>query len=207
MVYAGKDHRFMRTRWLIFALLVSTGFILIGCGTRANAPRPTFEPTETFDFSVRVTQPPVDGVVQVAARPTQTPTATHTPTPLPTETPTPVPTEAATNTPEPPTNTPEPATPSGNAANGQILFQTQACAGCHMVDSAMTLVGPSLLGLGERAGSRVPGLSAYDYLYQSIVDPNVHIVEGFQPNLMPAIFGTTLTEEQINDIIAYLLNL
>lgn len=201
----------MQKRWLIFALLVLTGSILIGCGSAAEAPRPTFEPTSTFDFSVRVTEASVvnkgGNVEVVAVIPTDTPVPTETPTPLPTDTPEP------TATPLPPTETPvpteEPVTAVGDVANGEVLFNdpVNLCATCHHVDSDATLVGPGMLGLGERAATRVEGMSAYDYLYQSIVEPDAHTVEGFTPGLMPATFGMSLTEDQINDIIAYLLTL
>lgn len=200
----------MRTRWLIFGLLVLTGSILIGCGTAAEAPRPTFEPTETFDFSIRVTEAVAvnkgDDVNVVAVLPTDTPAPTDTPMPLPTDTPAPTATSA------PPTETAvpteEPSTEAvGDPVNGQALFVQNACNACHNVDSETMLVGPGLLHLGERAATRQEGMSAYDYLHQSIVDPNAYVVEGFAPNMMPPTFGTTLTEDQINDIIAYLLTL
>ncbi len=199
----------MRNRWLIFASLVLTGSILIGCGSAAEAPRSTFEPTNTFDFSVRVTEASVvnkgGDVEVVAVIPTDTPAPTETPIPLPTDTPEP------TATSIPPTETPvpteEPAAGVGDAANGEILFHdpTNLCSTCHNADTDATLVGPGMLGVGERAATRVEGMSAYDYLHQSIVEPDAFTVEGFTPGLMPATFSMSLTEDQINDIIAYLL--
>jgi hypothetical protein len=45
------------------------------------------------------------------------------------------------------------------------------------------------------------------YLRESIVDPNVKITQGFSPGIMPQTFGTTLTEQQISDLIEYIKTL
>lgn len=204
----------MHRRWLIATMLILAGLILAACGTRAEEPRPTFEPTQTFDFSVRDAQ---GRDVVVAAQPT------FTPTPLPTETSVPptatdVP-PTSTPAPELPTETPVPATEEpaaadipdpesiGDPANGQTLFVNNACSGCHNVASEDTLVGPGLLNVKYRAGQRVEGMSAVDYIHTSIVDPNAYVVEGFPAGVMVQTYGSTLSEDQINDIIAYLLTL
>lgn len=95
----------------------------------------------------------------------------------------------------------------GNVENGELLFSQYTCNACHDAFGDTVFVGPSLAGVGERAEVRSDDLSAYAYLYQSIVAPNSHVVEGFVPNLMPPIFGHILTQTQINDLIAYLLSL
>lgn len=147
--------------------------------------------------------------------------ATEEPTEIP-----PTATEVpATATPEPtevpPTATVEPTeepvaevAAAGDAEAGQALFVTGdvangalACSTCHNVDNPDTLIGPSLQGIASRADERVPGEDAVTYLHQSIVDPNAHVVEGFVPGLMPPVYGTVFSEEQIDDLVAYLLTL
>jgi cytochrome c1 len=44
------------------------------------------------------------------------------------------------------------------------------------------------------------------YIAESIRDPGAKIVTGFQ-NLMPANIGAELTDDQINDIVAFLESL
>lgn len=95
----------------------------------------------------------------------------------------------------------------GDVENGELLFTQNICGTCHDVSNKTIFVGPSLVGISERAETQSEDLSAYTYLYQSIVMPNNHIVDGFSPNLMPPAFSQYLTEAQINDIIAYLLTL
>ncbi len=94
----------------------------------------------------------------------------------------------------------ETAAMTADPANGERLF-AQNCAGCHgEVDGA----GPALTGMGERAASRVEGLSAEEYLHQSIVEPGAHVVEGFN-NIMPATYGEQFSEQELQDLIAYIL--
>ena len=103
----------------------------------------------------------------------------------------------------------------GNAANGETLFSqatigannAPGCITCHSLEPDVVIVGPSQAGLATRAATRVAGMSAADYIHQSIVEPNAHIVEGFAEGLMYQNYATDLTEEQINDLVAYTLTL
>jgi mono/diheme cytochrome c family protein len=102
---------------------------------------------------------------------------------------------------------------SGSAQAGQELFKqatigNQAgCATCHSLQEGVTIVGPSLAGVGSRAGERVSGLSAEDYLRQSILEPNAYTVEGFSANIMPLVWSDVLSKEQVDDLIAFLMTL
>lgn len=101
---------------------------------------------------------------------------------------------------------------TGNPAAGEEIFNTSqgeahACSFCHYVDSDKTRFAPSLQGIANRAGSRVEGLSAVDYLRQSIVEPDAYIADGKKPGRMYQHFAEILTEEQINNLVAYLLTL
>jgi mono/diheme cytochrome c family protein len=91
------------------------------------------------------------------------------------------------------------------AAEGQTLFQ-QNCASCHAVSGDTIIVGPSLAGIVSRAATRVEGQSAAEYIQLSILRPGEYVVEGFS-ELMPTTFGTTLSGEQLDAIIAYLMTL
>ncbi len=60
------------------------------------------------------------------------------------------------------------------------------CSGCHVLDDLgwQGITGPSLNGVGDRAGRRVPGETAEEYLDRSIYFPGEYLVPGFG-NLMP----------------------
>ncbi len=109
------------------------------------------------------------------------------------------------------------ATDAVAAERGQAIFNTMLetssgswmCASCHST-AAVRLVGPGLGGVSTVAGERVAGEDALTYLHNSIVQPNDFIVPAnpeYPANLMPANYGEVLTEDQISDLIAYLLSL
>lgn len=92
---------------------------------------------------------------------------------------------------------------TGDAAQGEALFASLGCVGCHSLDGTPG-AGPSLAGIAGRAGNMVAGLSAADYLHQAIVEPNAYVVEGYGP-IMPAY--DTLSESDLAALVAYLLTL
>jgi cytochrome c oxidase subunit 2 len=99
-----------------------------------------------------------------------------------------------------------------NAAvkRGQQLFTTGGssgipCATCHTLDGS-PLVGPSLQGLGARAGERIDGVSAEEYLHMAIVSPSSYLVDGFS-DLMPKTFGEALSPDEIDSLVAFMLTL
>lgn len=76
---------------------------------------------------------------------------------------------------------------------------------CHSLDPGVVIIGPSFDGVATAAMTRVPGLSAEDYLRQSIIDPDAFVVHGFDPGVMLQNFDETLTDEQIDNLVAFLL--
>jgi cytochrome c2 len=98
----------------------------------------------------------------------------------------------------------------GDAARGALLFEegkgeAPACVTCHHTSSQRG-VGPGLAGLAERAGSRVPGQSATEYLFYSIVRPSQYVVRGYS-NVMYNRYEEHLSLQDIADLIAYLSEL
>jgi predicted small secreted protein len=61
------------------------------------------------------------------------------------------------------------------------------------------IVGPSLAGIGSRHDAA--------YIRESILDPNAVLVEGFPADTMPNVWGTELSGEQIDELVAYLQTL
>jgi cytochrome c oxidase subunit 2 len=91
---------------------------------------------------------------------------------------------------------------AGAEIDAAAVFTT-TCSGCHNTNSEK-LVGPGLAGVGDRAGSRVDGLSADEYLEQSLREPGAFVVDGFAP-LMPDQSG--LGDATIEALITYLKTL
>ncbi len=114
---------------------------------------------------------------------------------------------AATTAPEPTQAPPASTGPAGDAGNGKILFATNSVFGCSHCHSTGTFkgVGPGLAGVLEQAASRVEGMSAEEYIEQSIRDPGAFVVSGF-PDNMPKEYGS-LPDSDIQDLIAYVSTL
>jgi mono/diheme cytochrome c family protein len=92
---------------------------------------------------------------------------------------------------------------------GQEIFEGKGlCTTCHTLGKSGALRFPDLGGIGSRAASRKPGLSDVDYLAESIYDPNLYIVPGFNPG-MPVINKPPigLSDQEILAVIAYLQSL
>jgi len=113
-------------------------------------------------------------------------------------------------------NTPE--LPPGNPDNGETLTVSLGCTACHI----QTEVGPAWLaenhsaskGIGTRADERIlsadytgAATASEQYLRESIVQTNDYVVEGYEPGIMVATYGETLTAQDLSDIISYLLTL
>jgi mono/diheme cytochrome c family protein len=88
---------------------------------------------------------------------------------------------------------------------GADLFQAKGCAQCHVGPATQPLVaeGPPLDDAPSWAATRVPDLTAEEYLDQSIRDPSV-----FRPPLarsgtvMP---GLVVSDSEIDALVDYLL--
>ena len=99
--------------------------------------------------------------------------------------------------------------PPPGAAEGKEVFEDRsqgACDVCHTTDGGR-LVGPSLEGVAVRAETRVPGMSARDYLVESILDPEAYVVEGYRGDQMLPIYRERLDDAQIEALVTYLLTL
>ncbi len=94
---------------------------------------------------------------------------------------------------------------NADPAHGEELVNTTGCHACHVAGAANRLA-PPFSGVAARAVERRPPMSAEAYIYEAIVHPDVHIVEGYTAQ-MPLIYGTILSDQDIGDIMAYLLTL
>ena len=88
-----------------------------------------------------------------------------------------------------------------------------AAAGTHDIETREEV--RSLLAAHEQAvaATRVEGQTAEEYITESILDPNAHIAPDCptgpcpDPSVMPATFGEQLSDEQLTNLVLYLLSL
>jgi len=106
--------------------------------------------------------------------------------------------------------------PEGNAANGETLFKTTyPCSGCHG-DPAVegsNPVGPWLGTIADQGSTRIEGESSAQYIYESVLHPNDFIAPicandapCASPSAMPPDFAQRMSQQDLADIIAYLLS-
>ena len=107
-------------------------------------------------------------------------------------------------------------TVSGDSFRGNLLYNGMepsldgsplGCAGCHeggtapLTEGTFTRVDEQRLLLPQFADYTVER-----YLVESIVHPELYIVEGFAAGLMPTFYGQRLDIQDMADILAYLLS-
>jgi cytochrome c oxidase subunit II len=90
------------------------------------------------------------------------------------------------------------AAAAAGSVQGKTLF-AQQCGTCHTLADAGTTaeVGPNL-------DEALKGKNA-EFIRESIVDPNKEVAPGFQPDVMPATFGESLSQQQLDSLVEYLL--
>jgi cytochrome c oxidase subunit 2 len=114
------------------------------------------------------------------------------------------PTQASTTTPS----------GGGGAANttaaGKALFASNGCGSCHkLADAGGTgTIGPDLDKLAADAAKygKQKSQTPEQYVTTSIKDPSAFVVPGFPNGVMPATFGQSLTPDQLNTLVKYLLS-
>ena len=152
---------------------------------------------------------------------TRAPTATSLPAATATAT-SPPPATATPTSPPPATATPITAAPvdTGAVARGRELYlnvpdnaapQALWCFQCHLiqgVEGAAGLIGPEHTRVAADAVGRIAGMSAEEYIRDSIKNPEAFVAEGIDrstPGLMTNAITEKLTDEQIDALVAFLL--
>lgn len=96
----------------------------------------------------------------------------------------------------------------GSAVSGELLYDQEfGCTDCHR-DGASA---PDTIGTATRIRDErlmEPGfdnVTLEQYLVESITRPGDYVVAGYSSGLMPVNFGLRMTDQQLADIVAYLL--
>lgn len=107
-----------------------------------------------------------------------------------------------------PNSTATPTQPMGNPNSGKNIFtEVGKCHVCHSIDSMEEIVGPSLMHIASIASTKLDGVTGEDYIRSAILRPNEVIIPVKKPGIMPTTYSLLLTQEQLNDLVAYLMTL
>jgi mono/diheme cytochrome c family protein len=90
----------------------------------------------------------------------------------------------------------------GDPAAGREVFTSTAqppCGSCHTLEAAGTTqtVGPNL---DETLGGKDAA-----FIRESIVNPDAEVAEGFSEGLMPGTYGDQLSDEDLANLVAFLV--
>ena len=88
---------------------------------------------------------------------------------------------------------------AGDPEAGSEVFSAAGCGSCHTLGAAGARgsIGPNL---DETLAGRDEA-----YVRQAIAEPNAVIAEGFSPGVMPQDFADQLSEQELNDLVAFVL--
>jgi mono/diheme cytochrome c family protein len=90
----------------------------------------------------------------------------------------------------------------GDPAAGREVFTSTAqppCGNCHTLEAAGTTqtLGPNL---DETLGDKDAA-----FVRESIVNPDAEVAEGFSAGVMPATYGDQLSDEELANLVAFLV--
>jgi cytochrome c oxidase subunit 2 len=94
---------------------------------------------------------------------------------------------------------------ASGASPGEAVFNgASGCGGCHTLTKAGAkgTVGPNLDDISADAKKAGQPLDAF--IRESIIDPNKYIAPGFPANVMPGNFGTSLSKQDLDALVAYI---
>lgn len=106
-------------------------------------------------------------------------------------------------------------------AQGESVFQTAipACTSCHSTAPGVNMAGPTMAGVASRARETLQSeeytgdaTDVEGYLREAIVAPSAHIASGGMyssgaTSFMPPNYNDSLSEEEIEQLVAYLATL
>lgn len=94
------------------------------------------------------------------------------------------------------------------ALGEEIFSGIGGCGACHTINGiTVGVVGPDLTIIGTDASGRQSGVSAEDYLTESIRDPEAFVAEGVDraiPGVMTKAITANLTDQQVEALVQFL---
>ena len=92
------------------------------------------------------------------------------------------------------------------SVSGAAVFKNNSCGACHALKAAgaSANTGPDLDKLPAYAQQAGQPLDAF--IRTSITDPNAYVQKGYPKNVMPQTFGKSLSKQQLDALVAYLVS-
>lgn len=81
-------------------------------------------------------------------------------------------------------------------------FTKFECVTCHAAPGVEGGdMGPPLTALKAEAAKRKKGMTAEQYIFESVTSPNAFVVKGFEPDMMPGDYASRMTVAELNLIV------
>jgi len=90
-------------------------------------------------------------------------------------------------------------------ARGRQLYRQLECGRCHVIDGEGGRLGPDLSHIGTVAADREAGVSAEDYVRESILSPGAYVVPGYN-DVMPRGLARRLSQSDLDALVLYLVS-
>lgn len=97
------------------------------------------------------------------------------------------------------------ATTAPEKGKGVFNDPNVGCFLCHAIGGSGGTRGPDLSHVATVASGRRPGMSAEDYVRESLLNPAAYVVSPYD-NIMPPLVQR-LSPEELDNVVAYLLSL
>jgi cytochrome c oxidase subunit 2 len=88
-----------------------------------------------------------------------------------------------------------PGAPDKKISKGEAVFNDNGCTSCHSITDDSILVGPSLMGVGDRRSAQ--------YIKDALRTPNKDVPKGFSAGVMPAF---NLSDEDMKALLQFFNN-
>jgi mono/diheme cytochrome c family protein len=100
----------------------------------------------------------------------------------------------------------QPVARTDPVARGRSLYGVVGCTTCHEPNSYGGSTGPRLDHIGSIAATRRAGMTAEEYIRESILDPLAYEVPGYE-GFLSRRFDEALSVRDLDDLVAYLVSL
>lgn len=94
---------------------------------------------------------------------------------------------------------------AADPTKGEAVALANACIGCHSLDPNQVMTGPTWFHIADVAANRRAGVSPALYIYHSIITPNEYVVAGYPSGIMLQNYAETINQDDLANLIAYLL--
>lgn len=80
-------------------------------------------------------------------------------------------------------------------SKGEEVYEANGCSGCHSITDDSVLVGPSLMGIGDKYDAQ--------YIKDALSNPDKNVPEGFSAGVMPTF---SLSTEDMSELLKFFNN-